>query len=489
MECGEIFSTHRRTITEYNSIYCPACNARFLHPLSAGLCPRCGAALESEGGGGLTETMLFRDDPGPSTGAEQGAVSSPASDFDQLLGDRLHIYQCDHLLGSGGMGRVYLAHHHDLERKCALKVLSPKATRADVDYVARFRDEGRAAASLVHPNIITIHAIGEARGYHFLEMEFVAGRSLQRLVDEQGSQTPLRATVIALRIADALAAAHQRGIVHRDLKLDNVLLTHQGIPKIADFGLAKRVRSAEAEGRELLVGTPHYMAPELFAGEEATTKSDIYALGVCYYVLLTGRLPFPAQTLGQLREMVQGPPPVDARRLNPHINLEMAECLATMMSPAADNRPRDAVEAAQLLNAVAGDLPEIETMLREAFSGSSNVTWKRDEDRFRVEVWLPTGRRQTVVIERSRNSADNLVTLSSICGSAQKEFLEYALRLNAEIAHGSLAVREINGRPMFVMLNSYPATTVDVEEIRRSVLEMADRGDSFEMLLSSHDRH
>ncbi|MGE3314997.1 MAG: serine/threonine-protein kinase [Planctomycetaceae bacterium] len=433
--------------------------------------------------------MLFRDEIDELSGSGGKGSTAAESDFDQLLGEKLHIYQCDHLLGSGGMGRVYLAHHHHLERKCALKILSPRATKADIDYVARFRDEGRAAASLVHPNIITIHAIGEDRGYHFLEMEFVAGRSLQRLVDEQGRQTPLRATLIALRIADAMAAAHHRGIIHRDLKLDNVLLTHQGVPKIADFGLAKRVRSAEAIGRDVLVGTPHYMAPELFTGEAAGTATDVYALGVCYFVLLTGRLPFPARTLGELNRMVADPPPVDARRINPAISLEIAECLATLMSPTAANRPRDAIEAAQLLNAVAGDVPEIETMLSEAFRNASNVRWKRVDERFHVEVRLPTGRRQIVVIERSRNAADNLVTLSSVCGTAQKEFLEYALRLNAEIAHGSLAVREIDDRAMFVMLNSYPAATVDVEEIRRSVLEMADEGDAFEMLLSSYDQH
>jgi len=484
----------------------------------AGICPRCGGEVSRETERDLADTMLYRDDcadsaaaaecspeaagksreksgeesarerAGPS-GGEPPAPTVPA-DVDRLLGDELHVYRCDLLLGSGGMGRVYLAQHLDLERKCALKILSPRALRHDIDYVDRFRHEGRAAAALIHPNVITIHAIGEARGYHFLEMEFVTGRTLQHLVDDEGRQTPMRATIIALRIAEAMAAAHQRGIIHRDLKLDNVLLTHQGVPKIADFGLAKRVRVPGAGSDDLLVGTPHYMAPELFTGQAADPQSDVYALGVCYYVLLTGRLPYAANSLSELKRLVAGSSPPEARQINPAIPLEMAECLGLLMSRAAANRPASAAEAAQLLHAVAGDLPEIESLLRDAFGDSEHVRWRRVDGKFHVEVQLPNGRRQTVIVERSKDaSADRVVILSSVCGPAKPEFLEHALRLNAEIAHGSIAVREIDGEPTFVILNTYPAATVDVEEIHRTVLQLAHYGDAFEMLLSPDDRH
>ncbi len=438
----------------------------------------------------LAETMLFRDGCAESTNGPGDHKPIPRTDLDELLGTQLHIYRCDHLIGSGGMGRVYLVHHADLERKCALKILSPRATAADVDYVERFRQEGRAAASLVHPNIITLHAIGEERGFHFLEMEFVAGRSLQCLVDSSGAQTPLRATIIALRVAEALAAAHQHGIVHRDLKLDNVLLTHDGIPKIADFGLAKRVRTSDGIGGDYLIGTPHYMAPELLVGNDASLSSDVYALGVCYFVMLTGRLPFPARSLSELTHLASTAPVPDVRQFNPLIPLEIAECLHTLMARSQANRPRDAFEAAQLLNAVAGDAPEIEALLRKAFHAADHVQWKRVGNRFFVTVTLPTGRRQRILIERSRDSsADRLVTLTSICGHAVPERMELALRLNSEIAHGSFAVRDIEGKPMFVIVNTYPAETVDLQEIHRSVLDLAQQGDAFEMLLSDEDRH
>jgi serine/threonine-protein kinase len=168
----------------------------------------------------------------------------------------------------------------------------------------------------------------------------------------------------------------------------------------------------------------------------------------------------------------------------------MAECLNVLLARTAANRPRDAIEAAQLLNAVAGDMPEIETLLREAFSSNHQVEWKRQGDQFLVTVNLPTGRRQIVLIERSRHAAaDRLVTLSSVCGPVHPGRLEHALRLNSEISHGSLAVRDMAGQSMFVMVNTYPEATVDVEEIQKTVLELAHQGDAFEMLLSGEDRH
>ena len=139
------------------------------------------------------------------------------------------------------MGKVYLAHHLDLERQCALKILAPQIVDNDINYVARFQQEAKAAASLVHPHIVTVHAMGESDGLYFIEMEFVPGSSLNQLIKEQRRLTPARSTVLATEIAEGLSAAHRSGIVHRDLKSDNVLITLRGEAKIGDFGLAKRV--------------------------------------------------------------------------------------------------------------------------------------------------------------------------------------------------------------------------------------------------------
>jgi eukaryotic-like serine/threonine-protein kinase len=387
------------------------------------------------------------------------------------------------------MGRVYLAHHEDLDRKCALKVLSPHVCQTDVDYVRRFLREGRAAAALVHPNIVTTHAIGEAQGYRFLEMEFVPGRSLQDLVEYERHLVPTRAMALAVRIAEGLSAAHQEGIVHRDLKPDNVLISVQAIPKIADFGLAKRVLY-ECDEPDCLVGTPYYMAPELFTGQPSTPASDVYALGVCLYFLLAGQVPFPSGSVQQLAERVQTEPPPDFADVGVAVPLEIAECVAQLMAKAPSNRPQNACEALQLLAAVAGDLPDVESLLEIAFRGQKNVAWTRNGEDFRIEVRLPEGRHQIVYIEPSEHAvADRLLILSSYCGDARPEFFERGLKLNAEMAHGGLAIREIGGSPQFVMIDTYPRATIDAEEIRRSVLELASKADTVEKLLSPTDEY
>ena len=479
-------NSYRSTDPPKRSLYCAACNERFLQPDESRRCPRCGASVDGPCGPPLAETLFFREDP---DGTSQPLPQRPAP-RDELLGSRLHVYRCEALLGWGAMGRVYLAHHEDLERKCALKVLSPRVHKIDVDYLERFQSEGRTAAALVHPNVVTTHAIGESRGYHFLEMEFVPGPSLQELVENERFLPPTRAMALSVRIADGLSAAHQRGIIHRDLKPDNILVSVQGVPKIADFGLAKRVWRPDGDDANWLVGTPHYMAPELFGGESAGPASDVYALGVCLFVMLTGRVPYLCGSLERLAELVQGHAEPKLHGEGTEIPLEIAECVATLMAKAPVNRPRDATEALQLLTAVAGEVPDSETLITAAFGGQQNVAWTRAGEDFSIEVRLPEGRRQFVRVEPSDHAvADRLVVIYSICGDARAEYFETGLRLNGQMAHGGLAIREIGGIAQFVMIDTYPRATVDAEEIRRSVLELASKADAVEKILSGADRY
>ena len=470
---------------EVAALYCPGCNERFLIAAGQRTCPRCGVKPTAGEDPAKAETLLLKGGSDDVSGSV--ASADVDTECDELIGHRLDIYECLSLLGRGGMGRVYLARHVRLHRQCALKLLSPRAAARDVDYVQRFEQEGRAAAALVHPNVVTIHAIGSADDLHYLEMEFVAGPSLQQLVREEGRLTPLRATALMARVADGLAAAHRLGIVHRDLKPDNILLTHHGVPKIADFGLAKRVAS-EGETGYHLVGTPHFMAPELFDGCPATAASDVYALGATYYLLLTGRFPYVASSLGQLMQAVRHEPLPNVRSEFPDIPLEMATCLNFLMARCPDARPRTATEAAQLLQAVWGQVPDIESLLSEAFRDYPGVRWNRSGSRYQLAVALPGGRRQTVVVEPSEHAAaERLLRISSVCGPARAEYYESALRLNGEMAHGSLSIREIDGQPMFYVSDAYPRATVDSEEVRRSVLEIAHRADGVEKLLTGGD--
>ena len=269
------------------------------------------------------------------------------------------------------------------------------------------------------------------------------------------------------------------------------MLTHQGVPKITDFGLAKRVvLDGTATAPREVVGTPHFMAPELFQQSEATPASDVYALGVCYYFLLTGRLPFDAVAVSELMGQVIHDPVPSVKPECIGLPLEMAECLSQMLSKAPGNRPRSGVEAVQLLQAVLGEMEDLETLLQQAFAHQPGVKWSREGERYRVQLEFAGGRRQTAFVEPSLHAAaDRSLRISSICCPALSVYFEPALRLNSEIMHGALAIAEMDGESVFVMVDNYPRATVDAEEIRRSVLEVAHRADAIEKLLTGQDFH
>jgi serine/threonine-protein kinase len=431
------------------SSYCTNCNERFR--TEEHVCPRCGGAL------GAVDAALLTHDDGD----------------DELAGATLGVYFLERLLGTGGMGRVYLASHTRLARRCALKLLERERVEADALYLERFHGEGRAAAALVHRNIITVHAIGDGDRHHFLEMEHAPGGSLQAIVDRDGPCDPLRATALALGVAEGLAAAHEAGLVHRDLKPDNVLLARDGTPKIADFGLAKHV---EAEGVELS-GTPAYMAPELFRGEDAVPASDVYALGVLYFVLLTGRVPYAGAHFGEfVTNVMEGNPAW------PDVPGAMLECVRALMAVEADERPRD---AARMLASALGRTRDVDAQLREAFSDAQDIDWTGSDGCWTIDLGLPGGRRQKLFLEAD----DDLLTIYSVCCRADPGHYEFVLRLNSGIPHGAVAVREVDGADHFVVVNSYPRATADVEEIRASVFDVARHADSIEHRLTGNDRH
>lgn len=475
------------TVQDPLTVYCPACNEAFLGRAGTSYCPRCGMPVGDLDNASLNTITISR--PGENFSLRAQRVEKD-TELLAVVGRELANYQVQSLLGRGGMGWVFLARHLQLNRACALKVLSPSLIRKDPEYLERFYSEGQAAASLNHPNVVTVHAIGEFEGLHYLEMEFVPGRSLQRVVNEQ-TLPPVRAMTIALGVANGLAAAHGLGIVHRDLKPDNILLSHQGIPKIGDFGLAKRLHGNTVfEQAGTLAGTPHFMAPELFQGMEATPSSDIYALGVSLFVMLTGQVPFSGDDFHTLANAIQHDPVPNIRAVCPEVPLELGECLYQMLEKNPKNRPQNGVEASQLLQAILGQVRDVDTLMHEAFAHEPQVEWERSGDRLQVHVTLADGRSQTVHLEASRHEITNrLLQIYSLCCPAQERFYEQALRLNSSMPHGAIALREVNGSDYFVSLNNYPLGTVDAEEIRKSVLELATRADAIEWHLTGEDYH
>lgn len=245
-----------------------------------------------------------------------------------MIGRALAHYQILEKIGAGGMGEVYRARDTKLGRDVALKIL-PADVASRPERLERFRREATTVASLNHPNIVTLFAIEEADGRPFLTMELVEGKSLDRLVTPDG--LPLGCVLgIAIPLADALVAAHAKGIVHRDLKPGNVMVTKDGRVKVLDFGLAKLAGDASdpletfaatitapLSSPGQIVGTVPYMAPEQVRGEPADARTDVFALGIILYELLTGRRPFAGDSSADVTSAILRdvpPPPTQLRR-------------------------------------------------------------------------------------------------------------------------------------------------------------------------------
>ena len=230
-----------------------------------------------------------------------------------VSGDQVAHYRIVSRLGEGGMGEVYLATDTRLDRSVALKVL-PTAVAHDPMRMERFDREAKAASALNHPNVAHIYEIGEDRGIHFLVMEFIEGQALDRRIDGRTLAVPELAEIGA-QVADALDAAHAKGIVHRDIKPANIIITPRGIAKVLDFGLAKvaeprgsaietRVETRVLSAAGTLLGTVEYMSPEQALGRPVDHRTDLFSLGVVLYQMATGRLPFegsnPSETIAHI---------------------------------------------------------------------------------------------------------------------------------------------------------------------------------------------
>ena len=208
------------------------------------------------------------------------------------------------LLGQGAMGKVFRAEDVALRRYVALKVLPTKTKEGQRDHkIDQFVREARSAATIDHPNAVTVYEIGESSGVHYIAMELVEGGNLEKLIKASGPMEIDRACQIAAEAAEALAAAHAMGVVHRDVKPSNLLLARNGRCKLADFGLARYDDPEDITPRGECVGTPCYIAPELPLGQKATPQSDIYSLGCALWFLLTGRPPFEAKSKQDMMKM------------------------------------------------------------------------------------------------------------------------------------------------------------------------------------------
>ena len=301
-----------------------------------------------------------------------------------------------------------------------------------------FLAEARAAASLVHPHIVAVHNLGEVEGRHFIEMEYVPGESLQRLVTTQTRLLPLEATRYMVQSCSALAAAHQQGLVHRDFKPANILVRHDGIAKLADFGLARPVMADAAASEGGLAGTPYFMAPELFQGRPGSMAGDVYAAGISFYYLLTGQFPFTGKHLMQIGQLHAQQPIPDPRELVPVIPGAAVEILRRALAKQPEERYPSGRELHLELQNLFTTLKDLPSLVSEAIQ-QLDASSRQQDRRIAIVVRMPRGRTQTVFVEEI--AADPwptaLVRIYSICGPAEPSYFRRALELNASVPHGA----------------------------------------------------
>jgi eukaryotic-like serine/threonine-protein kinase len=272
----------------------------------------------------------------------------------RTLDGRYHVVD---RIAAGGMGEVFRARDAVLDREVAIKVLH-RQLAGDVGFVERFRREARAAASLSHPNIVAVHDWGAVDGIYYMVMEFVRGQSARDVLNAEGVLAPAQAADVLLQTLSALDHAHSQGIVHRDIKPENVMLTRDGVVKVADFGLARAYADAQITEAGTVTGTVQYLSPEQLEGEPADPRTDLYALGIVGYELLTGRLPFQGETpMAIAYKHIHGRVPAPSAR-NPAVPKGLDGWVASMTEKQRELRPESAAEARRDLEHEAASLPK-----------------------------------------------------------------------------------------------------------------------------------
>lgn len=259
-------------------------------------------------------------------------------------------YKLIEQIGSGGMAVLYKAQDIELGRLVAIKVLRPSLV-GDPDFLARFKREARAAANLSHPNIVTVHDVGqEGPSTHYIVMEYVPGQNLKQILRAHGAFEVDAALAIIIEVCKGVGYAHRAGLVHCDIKPQNILVTPDNTIKVADFGIARALSETQSEETEKIVwGSPHYFSPEQAAGENPTPASDVYSIGIVLYELLTGQLPFGGADYRELAmaHFKQEPPSV--LDVNPALPQELDRIIRKVLSKEPSGRYRTADQLGRIL--------------------------------------------------------------------------------------------------------------------------------------------
>ena len=336
---------------------CPHCGSE--NTPDSKFCRSCASPLAEPGEYILTET-----------------IRAPAKELDSgtVFAGR---YQVIEELGRGGMGRVYRVLDKKLGEEVALKLIKPEVA-SDEKTIQRFRNELRTARKIGHPNVTRMYDLGEDGGTHFITMEYVRGEDLKSFIRRSGRLTVDKAVAIAGQVCEGLAEAHRQGVVHRDLKPQNVMIDRDGNARIMDFGIARSLTGKGITGAGTFIGTPEYMSPEQVEGGDIDQRSDIYSLGIVLYEMLTGRRPFEGDTALDVAVKQKSEAPPEPKLVNPQISDELDRVILRCLEKKKENRYQSAMDLLSSLEAVkkgltmTGKAPEA----RPGTTPSGTIGWQ-----------------------------------------------------------------------------------------------------------------
>jgi serine/threonine protein kinase len=318
---------------------CPRCQNE--NPEGTRFCGRCGRELPGSGEtSAASGTATFQT---PSKGLERGTT----------FARRFEIIE---EIGQGGMGTVYKAYDNKIREVVALKLLKPEIA-SDLEVIERFRNEIKLARQVSHRHVCRMYDLGEEWLSIYISMEYVPGEDLKSFIRRSGHLTEAKAVGLAKQIAEGLAEAHRLGVVHRDLKPQNVMIDKEGNAKIMDFGIARSLHTRSVTGTGVIIGTPEYMAPEQAEGRDIDLRVDIYALGAILFEMVTGRVPFEGATPLSIVLKHRSEPPADPQTINAQISDGLSRIILKCLAKSRDDRYASAAEVLEDLSAVGQGLP------------------------------------------------------------------------------------------------------------------------------------
>jgi tRNA A-37 threonylcarbamoyl transferase component Bud32 len=317
---------------------CPRCEND--NPEGTRFCGRCGRELAGPGDTVAVGTATFQT---PSRGLDRGTT----------FARRFEIIE---EIGKGGMGTVYKAFDNKIKEVVALKLLKPEIA-SDLEIIERFRNELKLARQVSHRHVCRMYDLGEEGLSIFISMEYVPGEDLKSFIRRSGHLNETKAIGLARQILEGLAEAHRLGVIHRDLKPQNIMIDRDGNAKIMDFGIARSLHTKGVTGTGVIIGTPEYMAPEQAEGRGIDHRVDIYALGAILFEMVTGRVPFEGETPLSIVLKHRSEPPTDPQTLNAQVSPELSRVILKCLEKSPERRYQSAAEALEAVVAIEKGLP------------------------------------------------------------------------------------------------------------------------------------